>query len=83
MLPPRFFGCSVFVHISKANKIKFDPCAEKCVFVGYATHQKGIDITTQSLTVYLTMDCDFLESEYFFNIQVDVKGRKLVNNQVG
>jgi len=38
MLPPQVFGYSVFVHIPKANKIKFDPCVEKCVFVGYATH---------------------------------------------
>jgi len=46
MLPPRVFGCSMFVHIPKANRTKFDPCPEKCVFVGYATHQKGIDVTT-------------------------------------
>jgi len=30
MLPLRVFGCSVFVHISKANRTKFDPCVEKC-----------------------------------------------------
>jgi len=38
MLPPRVFGYFVFVHISEANKTKFDPCADKCVFVGYAIH---------------------------------------------
>jgi len=53
VLPPRVFGCSVFVHIPKANRTKFDSCAEECVFVGYATHQKGIDVTTQSLTMYM------------------------------
>jgi len=53
MLPPRVFGCSVFVHIPKTNRTKFDPCAEKCVFVGYATHQKEYRFTIQSLTVYM------------------------------
>jgi len=36
----------------------------------------GIDVTTQSLRVYVTMDCDFLESEYFFSSQLDVEGEK-------
>jgi len=62
MLPPRVFGCSVFVHIPKANRTKFDACAEKCVFVIYATHQKGYRCYN-SIThrVHVTMDCDFLE----------------------
>jgi len=77
MLPPRVFGCSVFVHIPKANKTKFDPCAEKCVFVGYATHQKGYRCYNPiTHRVYVTMDCDFLESEYFFSSQLDVQGEK-------
>ena len=38
--------------------------------------KRGIDVTTQSLTVYVTMDCDILESEYFFNSQLDVQGEK-------
>jgi len=73
MLPPRVFRCSVFVHIPKANKTKFDPCAEKYVFIRYATHQKGYrcyNPITQH--VYVTMDCDFLESKYFFSSQLDV-----------
>ena len=84
MLPPRVFGCSVFIHILKANRTKFDPCTEKYVFVGYATHQKGYRCFN-SIThcVYVTMDCDFLESEYFFSSQLNVQGEKLVNQQVG
>ena len=71
MLPPLVFGCSVFVHIPKYNKTKFDPCAEKCVFVGYVTHQKGYRCYSPIINrVYVTMDCDFLESEYFFSIQL-------------
>jgi len=77
MLPLRVFGYSVFVHIPKANRTKFDPCAEICVFVGYATHKKGYrcyNLITHH--VYVTMDCDFLESKYFFSSQLDVQGEK-------
>jgi len=77
MLPPRVFGYFVFVHISKANRTKFDPCDETCVFVGYVTHQKGYRrYNPITHCVYVTMDCDFLESEYFFRSQLDVKGEK-------
>jgi len=65
MLPPRVFGCSVFVHISKANRTKFDPCAEKCVFVRYATHQNGYQCYNLiTHRVYVTINYDFLESQY-------------------
>ena len=37
-LKPRIFGCSVFVHILKAERTKLDPCAKKCVFVGYGVN---------------------------------------------
>jgi len=77
MLTPRVFGCSVFVHIPKANRTKFDSCAKKCVFVGYATHQKGYQCYNPiTHRVYVTMDCDFLESEYFFSSQLGVQREK-------
>nr|GFA81936.1 putative reverse transcriptase, RNA-dependent DNA polymerase [Tanacetum cinerariifolium] len=34
-LQPKVFGCTVFAHIPKSYRDKLDPCAEKCVFVGY------------------------------------------------
>ncbi|KAK2991229.1 hypothetical protein RJ640_018312 [Escallonia rubra] len=49
------------------NRTKLDPCAVRCIFLGYATHQKGYrcyDPTTRRL--YTTMDVTFLESETFF-----------------
>jgi len=68
----------VFVHIPKANRTKFDPCVEKCVFVGYATHQKEYRCYNPiTHRVHVTMDCDFLESEYFFSSQLDVQGEKI------
>jgi len=77
MLPPQVFECSVFVHIPKENRTKFDPCVEKCVFVGYATHQKGYRCYNPiTHRIHVIMDCDFLESEYFFNSQLDVQGEK-------
>ena len=77
ILPPRVFWCSVFVYISKANRTKFDPCAEKYVFVRYATHQKGYQCYNPiTHRVHVTIDCDFLDLEYFFSSQLDVQGEK-------
>ncbi|KAL6319103.1 hypothetical protein AAG906_001576 [Vitis piasezkii] len=50
MIPPRIFGCVVFVHIHKNQRTKLDPCAVRCLFLG----------------TYITMDVTFLESEIFF-----------------
>jgi len=62
--PVQMLQTFVFVHIPKANRTKFDPCAERCVFVEYVTHQKGYRCYKH---VYVTIDCDFLESKYFFS----------------
>ena len=40
-LTPRIFGCVLFVHIHDHNKGKLDPCALKCIFIGYSSTQKG------------------------------------------
>ncbi|RVW24808.1 Retrovirus-related Pol polyprotein from transposon TNT 1-94 [Vitis vinifera] len=34
LLPPRIFGCVVFVHLHKNQRTKLDPCAIWCIFVG-------------------------------------------------
>ncbi|KAI5349204.1 hypothetical protein L3X38_002091 [Prunus dulcis] len=39
-LEPRIFGCVVFVHLHDHQRSKLNPRAEKCVFIGYAPHQK-------------------------------------------
>ncbi|KAH6766312.1 hypothetical protein C2S52_017295 [Perilla frutescens var. hirtella] len=67
-LKPRVFGCSVFVHLPKTNHHKFSPCAVKCVFIGYGVHQKGYRCyDPKSRHMFTTMNCDFLENEYFFH----------------
>lgn len=68
MLDPRIFGCVVFVHLHKNQRTKLDPCAVKCLFLGYGVHKKGYKcfdpITNKT---YITMDVTFLESEPFFS----------------
>ncbi|XP_071715107.1 uncharacterized protein [Rutidosis leptorrhynchoides] len=66
-LRPRIFGCTVFVHIPKIERTKLDACAEKCVFVGYGVNQKGYRCySPKRKHMYTTMNCDFLETEYFY-----------------
>lgn len=67
MLPPRVFGCVAYVHLPKNRRTKLDPCALRCLFLGYATHQKGYrcyDPGTKR--TYVTMDVTFMESEPFY-----------------
>ena len=62
-LPPRIFGCVVYVHLPK-----LEPRAVKCIFVGYGTNQKGyrcFDPTQNKM--YTIMDCDFFEHSYFYS----------------
>ena len=66
-LPPRIFGCVVYVHLPKRDRTKLEPRAAKCVFLGYGVGQKGyrcFDPLHNKL--YTTMDCDFFEHSYFF-----------------
>jgi len=37
---PKVFGCVCFVHIHSPTWGKLDPCALKCIFVGYSPTQK-------------------------------------------
>ncbi|KAH6800641.1 hypothetical protein C2S52_001105 [Perilla frutescens var. hirtella] len=58
----------VFIHIPKQKGHKLSPCAVKCVFVGYGRNQKGYrcyDPKTRHM--FTTMNCDFLETEYFYH----------------
>ena len=66
-LPPKIFGCVAYVHIPKNQRTKIEPCAMRCVFVGYGTHQKGYrcyNPTTKRM--FLTMDVTFVETERYF-----------------
>ncbi|CAL8152273.1 unnamed protein product [Prunus armeniaca] len=68
VLTPRIFGCVAFIHLHKNQRSQLDPCALRCVFVGYATHQKGYRCYHPSTRrTYVTLDVTFLESELFFH----------------
>jgi Integrase core domain len=82
-LPPKIFGCKVYIHIHKNKRTKLDPCAEKCVFLGYGTNQKGYrchnPITNRT---YVTMDVDFLEDSHISIIMSFLlKGRVILSRK--
>ncbi|BFG37702.1 hypothetical protein CerSpe_239760 [Prunus speciosa] len=67
-LEPRVFGCVVFVHLHDHQRSKLDPRADKCVFIGYAPHQKGYRrYHPPSRKVYTSMDVAFREQESYFS----------------
>lgn len=35
------FGCSTFVHIHEPHRVKLDPKAKKCIFIGYIPNKRG------------------------------------------
>lgn len=65
-LPPRIFGCVVFVHLPKQSRTKLEPRAIKCVFVGYGVNKKGYRcFDPVHNRMYTTMDCDFFEDTFY------------------
>lgn len=74
-LSPKVFGCSVYVHIHKHERTKLSPCAKKCVFVGYGINQKGYRcFDPSSRKIITTMNCNFLESEFFYTTHLGRQG---------
>ena len=68
-LPPRLFGCVVYVHLKKGDRNKSQPRVVKSVFVGYGVHQKGyrcFDLVYDKM--YTTMDCDFFEDSFYYTL---------------
>ena len=62
MLPPRVFGCVAYVHLHKNQQTKLDPCARRCIFLGYASHQKGYRCyDPMSNRTYVSLDVTFVE----------------------
>jgi hypothetical protein len=71
MLPPRIFGCVAFVHLHKNQRTKLDPCALRCIFLGYGSNQKGYRCyNPKTKRTYITMDVTFLESETYFSTSI-------------
>jgi hypothetical protein len=67
-LEPRVFGCTAYVHIPKVSRTKLDPCATRCVFVGYLDLQKGYRCyDPHTKKVHVTLNIFFHESEPFYS----------------
>ena len=52
-LPFHVFKCIAFVHLHKHQRSKLTPRALKCVFVGYATHKKMIQMLSSFYSVHV------------------------------
>ena len=62
-LPIKVFGCTVYVHIPSQFRSKLDPRAVKCVFMGYASKQKGYKCyDPQTKKFHVSMDVSFFEN---------------------
>ena len=67
-LNPRVFGCTVYVHIPKILRSKLDPCAKRCVFLGYSEFQKGYRCyDPYNWKLHVTLDVSFWESESYYS----------------
>ncbi|KAH9774809.1 retrovirus-related pol polyprotein from transposon RE1 [Citrus sinensis] len=72
-LPPHVFGCVAFVHLPQQDKLS--PRALRCVFVGYALHQKGYRCYhPPSRKIYITMDVVFHEDIMYYLSESEFQG---------
>ena len=58
-LPLKVFGCTCFVYIPIVSWSKLDPRTEKCVFIWYASNQKGYKcfnpITKRPMSAWMSL----------------------------
>ena len=77
-LPPHVFGCVAFVHLHKHQRNKLTPRALRCVFLGYATYQKGYRCChPPSKRMFVTMDVVFHEDSMYFSSEPELQGEHL------
>nr|GEX32590.1 ribonuclease H-like domain-containing protein [Tanacetum cinerariifolium] len=56
---------------------KLDPCAEKCIFVGYGVNQKGYGCYSPNRhRLFTSMNCDFLKTQYYYSPQHSGQGEE-------
>ncbi|XP_028086199.1 uncharacterized protein LOC114287116 [Camellia sinensis] len=73
-IPPKIFGCSVFVHIHHQYRSKLDPRSLKCIFIGYSSHQKGYKCYSPvTKKFYNSMDVTFFETQSYYP-KIDIQG---------
>ncbi|KAM1858820.1 hypothetical protein ACFX13_011213 [Malus domestica] len=66
-LESRVFGCVAYVQVYPHQWGKFDPCAFRCVFLGYSDTKKGYKcFHPPTQTLYIIADVQFQEGETYF-----------------
>ena len=74
LLSPKVFGCVCFVHDYRNDIRKLDPCAVKCVFVGYSSTKKGYCCWCPSEhRFFISMDVTFHEYEPYYEPTNDIR----------
>jgi hypothetical protein len=72
-VPPKVFGCVCFVKDHRPTVSKLDPQAVKCIFVGYASTQKGYKCWDPiGRRLFVSMDVTFREEEPYYTKKVDL-----------
>jgi hypothetical protein len=72
-VPPRVFGCVFFVKDHRPMVGKLDPKAIKCIFVGYASTQKGYKCWDPiGRRLFVSMDVTFREEEPYYTKKNDL-----------
>jgi hypothetical protein len=73
---PKVFGCVCFVHIHSPTWGKLDPCALKCIFVGYSPTQKEYKCyNPPSWKHFISMDVTLFEwQSYFISTNTSLQG---------
>ena len=72
-VPPKVFGCVCFVRDHRPFVGKLDPHAVKCVFVGYASNQKGYKCWDPiGKRLFVSMDVTFREFEPYYRSRGDL-----------
>ena len=65
-LPLKIFGCTAFLHVPNLFRSKLEAKAEKGIFIGYASNQKGYRIfnpTTKKVQVSMEVVESHLQGE--------------------
>ncbi|CAL8996899.1 unnamed protein product [Prunus brigantina] len=60
-LPPKVFGCVAYVHVYFHQRSKLDPCALRCIFIGYSSTQKDYKCYHLSTQKSLGLENDVFE----------------------
>lgn len=77
------FGSEVFVHVPKEKRLKFDPKAVKCIFVGYDGSSKGYRVwNPESRRIEVARDVIFLLEESKVVLSIDGLNGKMENAHV-